>query len=417
MNNNATRNRPLTTRYEPEITIGPHDGDIRGDDDKALQAGMEYLHRMGGGLLNLLPGEYAMHNALYLRPHVTIRGAGPGTVLKKSASCITRLTQDADWYEACIHVAHTEGFKVGGGIMLRSYPSSGESPVDVVKDTVTAIDGQVISLTRRMEKNMWLAHNATAASVFPIITAERVDDVTIENLVLDGNRDENEEINGNYAGAVFIQYCNNYTFRNVVARHYNGDGFSFQVCDDIHLEGCKSENNANLGFHPGSGSQRPVFARCESRGNSQGIFFCWGVSDGLVDACRLTDNHDFGLSIGHRDTDTRIVNSLIENNARGGILFRDEGERVFLAGHRTSIESSIIRDNGFAAQGAGVDIRGQVHDTIIRHNRLEDSGQDKQKIGIRIRGDMDRTHIEDNTFIGLEDDIRSEGNLSFQNGE
>ncbi len=48
MNNNATRNRPLTTRYEPEITIGPHDGDIRGDDDKALQAGIEYLHRMGG---------------------------------------------------------------------------------------------------------------------------------------------------------------------------------------------------------------------------------------------------------------------------------------------------------------------------------------------------------------------------------
>jgi len=31
MNNNATRNRPLTARYEPEITIGPHDGDIRGE--------------------------------------------------------------------------------------------------------------------------------------------------------------------------------------------------------------------------------------------------------------------------------------------------------------------------------------------------------------------------------------------------
>jgi len=407
MNHNLTMNRPRTRRYEPEITIGPNHGDIRGIDDMALQAGMEYLHRLGGGILNILPGEYTMHNALFLRPKVTVRGAGSETILKKACSQVTPLSVDADWYESCFSVEHSEMFKVGGGIMLRSYPSGEKFPIDVVKETITAIDGPVISLSTRLEKNMWLGHQATAATIFPIITAEGVDDVTIENLVLDGNRGENEEINGNYAGAVFIQHCNNYSFRKVTARNYNGDGFSFQVCDDIHFEDCYAENNANLGFHPGSGSQRPIFTRCESRGNSQGIFFCWGVSDGLVDHCILADNLDYGISIGHRDTDNRICNSLIENNGQVGILFREEGEHVFLAGHRTTITSSVIRDNGYSSEGIAIDIRGEVYDTSITNNRIEDSGSGKQKTGIRMWNNGGRTHLDKNTFTGIDDDIKA----------
>ena len=256
MNHNLTMNRPRTRRYEPEITIGPNHGDIRGIDDMALQAGMEYLHRLGGGILNILPGEYTMHNALFLRPKVTVRGAGSETILKKACSQVTPLSVDADWYESCISVEHSEMFKVGGGIMLRSYPSGEKFPIDVVKETITAIDGPVISLSSRLEKNMWLGHQATAATIFPIITAEGVDDVTIENLVLDGNRGENEEINGNYAGAVFIQHCNNYSFRKVTARNYNGDGFSFQVCDDIHFEDCYAEN-ADHGCY-----YEPAYQKC-----------------------------------------------------------------------------------------------------------------------------------------------------------
>ena len=141
------------------------------------------------------------------------------------------------------------GFGVGCGVMLRSY---GKSGMTVVKDTVTAIEGRVISLSKRVYKNMWLDERATLATIFPILTAEEgVCDVTIENLVLDGNKEENEEINGNYSGAVFLQRCHRYTFRNVTACNYNGDGFSFQVCDDFVFENCVSENNANLGFHPG----------------------------------------------------------------------------------------------------------------------------------------------------------------------
>jgi hypothetical protein len=405
-----TLNRPMTARREPVLTVGQNEGDLRGADDKILQAGVEYLHRLGGGVLRILPGEYLMHNALYLRPNLTVCGSGPDTVLKKAPSVVTPLLQDADWFEAAVRVAHPDGFAVGGGILLRAYYDGGAYPMIVVKDTITAMDGDVLFLSRRLEQNMWPGHRATASTLFPLITGEYVHGVTVENLTLDGDRAHNEELNGNYVGGVFIQHCDRWTFRNVTARNYSGDGFSFQVCDDIHFEDCTSENNGLLGFHPGSGSQRPVFRRCVSRGNDQGIFFCWGVSDGLVEACICSDNRDYGITIGHRDTDARIVGCTIERNAKVGILFREE-ERAFLAGHRTLIASSVIRDNGFEADGVGIEIRGEVYDTAMRNNRLEDAGHSRQKIGVRIGPAAQRVELADNTFTGLEvsvQDLRRE---------
>ena len=41
-------------------------------------------------------------------------------------------------------------------------------------------------------------------------------------------------------------------------RGYNGDGISFQQSNDVTVVDCISEDNTDLGFHPGSGSQRPV---------------------------------------------------------------------------------------------------------------------------------------------------------------
>jgi hypothetical protein len=55
-----------------------------------------------------------------------------------------------------------------------------------------------------------------------------------------------------------------------------------QVCDDIVFERCRSLDNTNLGFHPGSGSQNPVFTDCIARGNSQ--VRCGGLGVGEVDS-------------------------------------------------------------------------------------------------------------------------------------
>ena len=96
--------------------------------------------------------------------------------------------------------------------------------------------------------------------------------------------------NGNYAGAVFLQHAHRFTFTRVEACRYNGDGFSFQVCDDVQFYDCVAQDCFGLGFHPGSGSQRPRFFDCRSTGNAQGIFFCWGVTDGLAERCTCSGN-------------------------------------------------------------------------------------------------------------------------------
>lgn len=395
----ASTNRPMRDRQSLVLTVGQTAGDLRGSDDKVLQAGVDYLHRLGGGTLRILPGVYELQNAIHLRPHITMIGSGEQTILKKRPSVVTALSRDSDWYEYGVEVNDPTGFAPGGGVMLRSSTGPGEWQFDVLRATITAVQGRVLFLDRLTRENFWTQKSATAATIFPILTAEDVDDVRIEDLVLDGNREHNERINGNFAGAVFVQSCNRWRFRNVTARHYNGDGFSFQVCDDVQFESCKAVNNADLGFHPGSGSQRPVFRNCTSTGNSQGIFFCWAVSDGLAEGCTLSDNRQYGVSIGHRDTDNLVRNCTIERNGEVGILLRDEGAE-FRAGHRNRIENCTIRDNGARQPGIGIDIRGATHDIAVVNTRFDSTVGGPQKIGIRIGKQAGPVSLENNTFEG-----------------
>ena len=144
---NEKENRSRTLPGPLTLSVGHKDADLIGSDDKILQAGLDYLHRLGGGTLEIRAGEYTMRNSLYLRPGITIRGAGEDTVLKKTPSSCTPLDCDADWYEAQVHVADPTGFTPGCGIMLRS---TRDTRLEVIKDTVTRIDGQTLYLSRRM---------------------------------------------------------------------------------------------------------------------------------------------------------------------------------------------------------------------------------------------------------------------------
>ena len=145
---NEKENRSRTVPGSLTLSVGHKDADLIGSDDKILQAGLDYLHRLGGGTLEIRAGEYTMRNTLYLRPGITIRGAGEDTVLKKTPSSCTPLDCDADWYEAQVHVADPTGFTPGCGIMLRGYKNGGLQ--NVVRDTVVGIEGNLLSLSQRL---------------------------------------------------------------------------------------------------------------------------------------------------------------------------------------------------------------------------------------------------------------------------
>lgn len=397
-------NRPIRSQQNLVLTIGQTEGDLQGKDDKIIQAGIEYLHRLGGGTLRLLPGTYVLHNAIYLRPNITLQGAGETTILRKADSVVTPLARDSDWFEYGVQVKDATGFAPGVGVMLRSKSGPGDWQIDVLRATVTAIEGNVLFLDHLTQKDFWTDKDATAGTIFPLLTAEKVDDVQVKDLILDGNRAKNEHINGNFSGAVFLLHCNRWRFENVTAQDHNGDGFSFQVCDDIQFQNCRALNNADLGFHPGSGSQRPVFRNCTGQGNSLGLFFCWAVSDGLAENCTFSGNKQYGISIGHRDTDNVIRHCTMERNGAVGILFRNEGTE-FRGGHRNRIEDCTIGDTGTDQPGIGIDIQGSTQDITITHTKLQNTPSGKQTTGIRIGKETQRILLQDNTFDGCHTEV------------
>ncbi|MBT3381056.1 MAG: hypothetical protein HN742_10575 [Lentisphaerae bacterium] len=384
--------RPVRARRGITVSVGGDGADFGGGDDKAIQAAMDYVARLGGGTVQLLQGTFVLRNGLFPSPHLTLRGSGDATVLCKDAGTTTELVREADWFEYCVQVQDPAGFSVGGGLAL----SSGKAEWPQTKlFTITAIDGNVLYLNARTEKNFYMCEAATAQSAHSLIHGWDVDDFTVEDLVLDGNANENPKMNGNYAAGVFMQYCNRWDFRGVTCRNYNGDGFSFQVCDDIHFERCRALDNATLGFHPGSGSQRPTFHDCESRGNDQGLFWCWGVCDGVAERCVLADNRKYGTNLGHRDTDNVVRDCLIENNGDVGVIFRKEVNE-FRTPDRNLIEGCTIRDNA----NLGVDIQWATQDAVIRNCRFESTAPELQPTAIRISDSAGAVTLDGNEFDG-----------------
>jgi len=379
------------------VTVGPAKAQLVGTDHRVLQAAVDYVAGLGGGTVRVLPGAYRLRNAVYLRSKVRILGSGPETVLVKEPSITTRLADDSDWYDQEITLVDAKGFELGDGVCLRARnPHHGGT--DILKRTLVARSGNRFKLDRALRKNYWLKGTPTVSTLFPILSGEEISDVTIENIALDGNKERNDNLDGNYAGCIFCQDCSRLTFRNVVARNYNGDGISWQVCHDVTVEGCHSHDNTGLGLHPGSGSQRPVMRNNRLERNSIGLFFCWGVQFGLAEGNRIEDNRQYGISIGHRDTDNLVVGNTIRRSGQCGVLFRDEQDKSF-AGHRNRLERNRIEDSG-ADQGVGIDVRGVTEGVALLHNEIVETRGAQKRIGIRLGAKTRDVRLEANRIQG-----------------
>ena len=59
------------------------------------------------------------------------------------------------------------------------------------------------------------------------------------------------------------------------------------------------------------------------------------------------DNREYGITIGHRDTDNLIKDCVIERNGKVGILCgRSDATYEFFAPHRCTVQGCTLRDNG-----------------------------------------------------------------------
>jgi hypothetical protein len=384
--------------HSVKITVGPAKADLVGSDHRVVQAAVDYVAGMGGGTVQILPGTYRFRNAVKLRSGVRIAGSGLDSVLIKEPSIKTKLADDSDWYDQEVTLADPSGFRVGDGVVLRTRnPHNGSH--DTYARTFVAQSGSRFKLDQMLVENFWTRQEATVATLHSLFDGFRISDAAIENICLDGNRANNEYLNGNYVGCIFLRESNRIRLKGVTARNFNGDGISWQVCHDVKVEDCHSHDNASFGLHPGSGSQRPVVTRSKMERNDIGFFFCWGVKWGLVENNQMLDNKRFGVSIGHKDTDNVVRNNEVLRSGKTGIFLRQEHGPGF-APSRNVVEANRVVDSG-PENGVGIDIEGVTESVTLAKNVLLETRQPASRIGVRISKDAKQIGLAENRIDGF----------------
>ncbi len=381
----------------PRITVGRKDADLVGSDNRALQAAVDYVAALGGGVVEIGAGEFLMRDSLHLRSGVTVRGQGAKTVLRKAPCVRSALALDGDFGEEQVTVEDAAGFEVGSGVAVWDDRAGG---FHVTVARITGRRGNTFSLDRPLMANCMVNNHAQAATVFPVVSGYHLRAARVQNLTVEGNKNANVHLNGCRGAGIFLYRAFGTVIEGCTVRNYNGDGISFQQSNDVAVLHCVSEDNAALGIHPGSGSQRPVVRDCTARRNgTDGLFLCWRVRHGLFEENLLEGNGRFGISIGHKDTDNLLRRNRVRLNGSNGVFFRNE--TLGMAAHRNRLEENLIEDNGTGGTAAGIRIRGQTNDLEFRGNTIRETRAGEsatQSVGILIEETVGRVVLEANTI-------------------
>lgn len=394
----------------PTIEVGQETGALMGRDHRVLQAAVDFIAGLGGGIVRVGPGVYEMGDSLHLRSHVTVAGVPGQTILRKLPSDTSPLALDGDFGEEQVTVTTIDGFDVGDGIAVWDRGAGG---FHTTVARITGRRGNTVSLSKPLNADCMVRNGAVAATVFPVISGYDLEGAHVTGLTIDGNRAENDHLNGCRGAGIFLYRGFGTVIEDCVVRNYHGDGISFQQSNDVVVRNCWSEGNSHLGIHPGSGSQRPQVLACTARNNGEdGLFLCWRVRHGLFEDNHLEGNGRFGISIGHKDSDNLIRGNRIVSNAKSGVFFRNES--LGMAGHRNRLVDNLIENNATSGEGAGIRIRGEVKGLVFEGNRIRDTrgdGARTQAVGIRIEEKVGAVTLVDNEVDAEEAivDLRAEG--------
>jgi len=385
---------------EQVITVGGPSADISGFTSQAIQIALDAVKARGGGIVKLNPGTYQIIGPVRLSSNTSLIGSGKLTVLKKCDGFKTSFIIDADWGMLKAVVKDASGFKIGMGIQL--FDDSHNQAWDVTTAVITDIHDNVIYFDNRTVNDYLASLNGTITNGCSIIEAVDVENIKIADLMIEGNKTTNDNINGCRGGGIYIHKSKNCTVENVRINEFNGDTFSWQITENITIRGCEASNGGGLGFHPGTGSDHSIVENCISHHNSgDGIFLCWRVQNGIFRNNTVYSNGDNGISIGHKDTDNLFENNHVYENAHHGVLFRSENEQN--SGHRNTFTNNTIENNGTERESAGFYIGGETHDITITNNTIRSTGKGNQTTAILVGKKSSKVTAKDNQISGLKE--------------
>jgi hypothetical protein len=380
------------------VTVGPKKADLAGSTDRVLQAAVDYVARLGGGTVHVLPGTYRMRNSVFLPSKVRLLGSGADSVLFKEPSTTTRLIVDGDHWDQEVTLADPKGFQVGDGVRLVSKDPYGKG-TNIIQRTLIACAGNRFKLDRRLEERFHLDGDPKIATNFALLQCTSVSDVVIENVTIDGNKAHNEMLDkGAFDdGSVRLDESNRVTVREVTVREFYCDGIVWGISHDVLVENCHLHDGARLALHSGSGSQRSIVRGNRMQRSSEGIYFCWGAQHGSYEK-NVIEDCSYGMTFGHSDSDNLIRENDIRRSREAGIHFRG-GNKAF-APHRNRFERNRIVDSG-GEKGVAIDINGQTESVTVTKNELRETRKPSSRIGIRIGAETRDIRCEDNQIEGF----------------
>jgi len=391
-----------TRHADNVITVGGPGADIPGFTSDAVRIALDAVKARGGGTVKLSPGIFEITGPLRLSDNSSLVGSGKETVLHKCNGFRTSYIVDADWGMLKAVVKDVSGFRKGMGIQL--YDDEHKSGWDVTTALITDIDDNVIYFDNRTVNDYIAAKNGIVSNGCSIIEAVDAENLRIADLIIDGNKNTNDYINGCRGGGIYIHKSKNCVVENVRITDFNGDTFSWQITENITLRGCEAAFGNGLGFHPGTGSDHSTVENCISHDNKgDGIFLCWRVQNGIFRNNTVYANGDNGISIGHKDTDNIFENNHVYENANHGVLFRNENEQN--SGHRNTFTKNIIENNGMKRESSGLYIGGETHDITITGNTIRSTGKGNQSVAITVGRKSSKITAGDNTIAGSKDII------------
>ena len=124
------------------------------------------------------------------------------------------------------------------------------------------------------------------------------------------------------------------------------------------------------------------------------------VRYGLAENNFIKSNKDYGISIGHCDTDNTMRDNDVIDSGKVGILFRNDTRGRDFWANRNLITKNRISNSG-GGSGVAIKLDGQTKDTKVIGNIITDDRGQAERIGIEVNADVGNVQLIDNKIEGV----------------
>jgi len=268
--NSPAQNRKATV-YAKDL-IDP------GNPALGMQAAIDALPP-NGGVVVLPAGEFLMRRHLRLRSGVTLRGQGyDKTVLRHAPIHETKVLKVEQEKGSCrVTVEDASKFRVGDAVCFgRSWSHVGGSDVKQPgrDHVITAVAGNVLTVRGTAPKRA-----GTIKNFFPLVFCVVGEYAEVKDLTLRGPASGPGGGGFNTCPVAFGCFYGARIHR-VNVEGFPSDGVSVQFAGDALITD-NTVSGTGAGFHPGTRTQRFLWARNLSVGNRTGLYFCFSNENGV----------------------------------------------------------------------------------------------------------------------------------------